>query len=219
LRITVCREIEETLALGGTDIARVSKLTVSEVFVRLKAVGLDSMPGGGGEILDDEIWQDRLQGLSWLFELPISRNRLFLLIGTLPFGFYELANLYGFNISHRPARKTIAMLLVSTTVSLSLLLITELSHISLLPGISSKWFSRLALTFWLVILGALFLYVELVGKYNSTLTILDRVSKILPSNIVSLCILATTIITILYTAAFSAFRRLEVHRKSIPVST
>ena len=37
------------------NIARVSKLTVPEVFVRLKKAGLDSMPGGGGEILDDEI--------------------------------------------------------------------------------------------------------------------------------------------------------------------
>jgi cyclic dehypoxanthinyl futalosine synthase len=37
------------------NIARVSKLSVSEVFTRLKAAGLDSMPGGGGEILDDEI--------------------------------------------------------------------------------------------------------------------------------------------------------------------
>src|SRR5881628_1392812 len=39
------------------NIARVSKLSVTEVFVRLKAAGLDSMPGGGGEILDDEIRQ------------------------------------------------------------------------------------------------------------------------------------------------------------------
>src|SRR5438067_11455560 len=39
------------------DIARVSKLSVAEVFVRLKTSGLDSMPGGGGEILDDEIRQ------------------------------------------------------------------------------------------------------------------------------------------------------------------
>jgi cyclic dehypoxanthinyl futalosine synthase len=37
------------------NIARVSKLSVREVFLRLKAAGLDSMPGGGGEILDDEI--------------------------------------------------------------------------------------------------------------------------------------------------------------------
>jgi cyclic dehypoxanthinyl futalosine synthase len=37
------------------NIARVSKMTVADVFVRLKAAGLDSMPGGGGEILDDEI--------------------------------------------------------------------------------------------------------------------------------------------------------------------
>jgi cyclic dehypoxanthinyl futalosine synthase len=37
------------------NIARVSKMTVGDVFARLKAAGLDSMPGGGGEILDDEI--------------------------------------------------------------------------------------------------------------------------------------------------------------------
>jgi len=37
------------------NIARVSRISVSDVFVRLKAAGLDSMPGGGGEILDDEI--------------------------------------------------------------------------------------------------------------------------------------------------------------------
>src|SRR5215813_9524203 len=40
------------------NIARVSKLTVAETFQRLKAAGLDSMPGGGGEILDDEIRSD-----------------------------------------------------------------------------------------------------------------------------------------------------------------
>jgi len=37
------------------NIARVSKMTVADVFARLKEAGLDSMPGGGGEILDDEI--------------------------------------------------------------------------------------------------------------------------------------------------------------------
>ena len=40
------------------NIARVSKLTVAETFQRLQAAGLDSMPGGGGEILDDEIRND-----------------------------------------------------------------------------------------------------------------------------------------------------------------
>ena len=40
------------------NIARVSKLTVSETLQRLKAAGLDSMPGAGGEILDDEIRTD-----------------------------------------------------------------------------------------------------------------------------------------------------------------
>src|SRR5262245_21002845 len=37
------------------NIARVSKMSVAEVFSKLKSAGLDSMPGGGGEILDDEI--------------------------------------------------------------------------------------------------------------------------------------------------------------------
>ena len=40
------------------NIAKVSKLPVAEVFVRLKTAGLDSMPGGGGEILDDEVRND-----------------------------------------------------------------------------------------------------------------------------------------------------------------
>jgi cyclic dehypoxanthinyl futalosine synthase len=37
------------------NIARVSKMNVSDVLSRLKSAGLDSMPGGGGEILDDEV--------------------------------------------------------------------------------------------------------------------------------------------------------------------
>ncbi len=40
------------------NIAKVSKLSVAQVFTRLKAAGLDSMPGGGAEILDDEIRHD-----------------------------------------------------------------------------------------------------------------------------------------------------------------
>jgi len=38
-------------------IAETSGLTVRETFVRLAAAGLDSMPGGGAEILDDEVRQ------------------------------------------------------------------------------------------------------------------------------------------------------------------
>src|ERR1700746_1223147 len=37
------------------NIAKVSKLSIADVFTRLRSAGLDSMPGGGGEILDDEI--------------------------------------------------------------------------------------------------------------------------------------------------------------------
>jgi cyclic dehypoxanthinyl futalosine synthase len=40
------------------NIAKVSKLTIAQTFERLKAAGLDSMPGGGGEILDDEVRHD-----------------------------------------------------------------------------------------------------------------------------------------------------------------
>jgi len=40
------------------NIARVSGLSVSDTFRRLKDAGLQSMPGGGGEILDDEVRQD-----------------------------------------------------------------------------------------------------------------------------------------------------------------
>jgi cyclic dehypoxanthinyl futalosine synthase len=40
------------------NIARVSGLSVRETFRRLKAAGLQSMPGGGGEILDDEVRTD-----------------------------------------------------------------------------------------------------------------------------------------------------------------
>ena len=39
------------------NIAKVSELSVAETFRRLKSAGLDSMPGGGAEILDDEIRQ------------------------------------------------------------------------------------------------------------------------------------------------------------------
>lgn len=35
--------------------AKVSRLSVRQVIRRLKAAGLDSIPGGGGEILDDEV--------------------------------------------------------------------------------------------------------------------------------------------------------------------
>jgi cyclic dehypoxanthinyl futalosine synthase len=40
------------------NIAKVSKLSIAQTFERLRAAGLDSMPGGGGEILDDEVRSD-----------------------------------------------------------------------------------------------------------------------------------------------------------------
>jgi cyclic dehypoxanthinyl futalosine synthase len=40
-----------------TQIAQIEQLTVRDVLARLKAAGLDSVPGGGAEILDDEVRQ------------------------------------------------------------------------------------------------------------------------------------------------------------------
>lgn len=52
------------------NIAKVSKLTVPETLKRLKAAGLDSMPGAGGEILHDEIRKDisplKCSGEEWI---------------------------------------------------------------------------------------------------------------------------------------------------------
>ena len=45
-------------ALTATEVsylARVNKMSVKEVLERLKEAGLDAMPGGGAEILDDEV--------------------------------------------------------------------------------------------------------------------------------------------------------------------
>jgi cyclic dehypoxanthinyl futalosine synthase len=39
-------------------IANISKLTLPEMFARLKAAGLDSVPGGGAEILTDRVRQE-----------------------------------------------------------------------------------------------------------------------------------------------------------------
>jgi len=94
---SICRKIEETIALGGTgvlmqgglhpdlkidyyerllqelkqrypqvhlhcfsapeilNVAEVSRLGLRETLARLRAAGLDSIPGGGAEILDDEV--------------------------------------------------------------------------------------------------------------------------------------------------------------------
>src|SRR5215211_3791781 len=74
----ICARIDETIALGGTgvlmqgglhpdfqlhcfsppeihNIHLISKLSYEEILGRLKEAGLYSMPGGGGEILEDEV--------------------------------------------------------------------------------------------------------------------------------------------------------------------
>jgi cyclic dehypoxanthinyl futalosine synthase len=94
----IFKKIEETLALGGTGllmqgghhpdlgidyyedlfrsikgryrIARRSKLTIPETLTRLRDAGLDSIPGGGGEILvdrvRDEIAPKKTKSEEWL---------------------------------------------------------------------------------------------------------------------------------------------------------
>src|SRR5690242_18665761 len=80
------------------NIARVSKITVADVFSRLKAAGLDSMPGGGGEILDDEIRNDisplKCNTADWLMVHREAHKLGLRTTGTMMIGLGE-------NINHR----------------------------------------------------------------------------------------------------------------------
>jgi aminodeoxyfutalosine synthase len=56
-------------AVEIVEIARVGKKSVDEVFVDLKGAGLDSLPGGGIEVLSDrvheELFEKKLDGEEW----------------------------------------------------------------------------------------------------------------------------------------------------------
>jgi cyclic dehypoxanthinyl futalosine synthase len=80
------------------NIARVSKLTIAETFQRLKAAGLDSMPGGGGEILDDEVRTDisplKCNSADWLMVHREAHKQGLKTTGTMMIGVGE-------KLSHR----------------------------------------------------------------------------------------------------------------------
>lgn len=54
-----------------THIARMSGLSIADTIIRLRAAGLDSIPGGGAEVLDDEarkaVSPNKINSAEWLF--------------------------------------------------------------------------------------------------------------------------------------------------------
>jgi len=73
-------------------IARVSKLPLREVIRRLKAAGLGSIPGGGGEILDDEIRRRigrKTTAEEWLTVMRIAHEEGLRTTATMVIGFGE----------------------------------------------------------------------------------------------------------------------------------
>jgi cyclic dehypoxanthinyl futalosine synthase len=73
-------------------IARVSKLSIREVIRRLKAAGLGSIPGGGAEILDDEIRRRigrKTTTEQWLTVMRIAHEEGLRTTATMVIGFGE----------------------------------------------------------------------------------------------------------------------------------
>ena len=73
-------------------IAKVSKLSVREVIRRLKAAGLGSIPGGGGEILVDDIRRKigrRLFSDDWLDAMRVAHEEGLRTTATIVIGFGE----------------------------------------------------------------------------------------------------------------------------------
>ncbi len=78
-----------------THIARLEDLSVAEVLRRLQAAGLDSLPGGGAEILHDEI-RDRISPFKnstneWLEVMQEAHSLGMRTTSTMVFGFQETA--------------------------------------------------------------------------------------------------------------------------------
>ena len=73
-------------------LAEVTGLSAREVLVRLRAAGLDSMPGGGGEILVDEIRRKRRSKVSsseWLSIMEVAHDLGIPTTATMMFGHGE----------------------------------------------------------------------------------------------------------------------------------
>jgi cyclic dehypoxanthinyl futalosine synthase len=83
-------------ALSPTEvihIAQLEEMSVREVLVRLQAAGMDSLPGGGAEILDDEI-RNRISpfkntALEWLGVMREAHSLGMKTSATMVFGFQE----------------------------------------------------------------------------------------------------------------------------------
>ncbi len=73
-------------------IAKVSKLSTRDVIRRLKAAGLDSIPGGGGEILDDDVRASinrKCTSEEWLGAMRVAHEEGLPTTATMVIGFGE----------------------------------------------------------------------------------------------------------------------------------
>lgn len=74
------------------NFAKIYKMSVEQVLIRLKNAGLDSIPGGGGEILVDEIRRRRrteCNAQEWLYVMEVAHNLGIPTTATMTFGMGE----------------------------------------------------------------------------------------------------------------------------------
>lgn len=74
------------------NFAKVYKMSVEEVLIKLRAAGLDSIPGGGGEILVDEIRKRRrteCNSQEWLYVMEVAHKLGIPTTATMMFGMGE----------------------------------------------------------------------------------------------------------------------------------
>jgi cyclic dehypoxanthinyl futalosine synthase len=74
------------------NFAKIYKMSVEQVLVRLRAAGLDSIPGGGGEILVDEIRRRRrteCNSSEWLYVMEVAHGLGIPTTATMMFGMGE----------------------------------------------------------------------------------------------------------------------------------
>lgn len=74
------------------NFAKIYKMSVEEVLVRLRNAGLDSIPGGGGEILVDEIRKRRrteCNSQEWLYVMEVAHGLGIPTTATMMFGMGE----------------------------------------------------------------------------------------------------------------------------------
>ncbi|MEW6731773.1 MAG: cyclic dehypoxanthinyl futalosine synthase [Acidobacteriota bacterium] len=74
------------------NFAKVYHLSVEQVLIRLRAAGLDSIPGGGGEILVDEIRKRRrteCNSSEWLYVMEVAHSLGIPTTATMMFGLGE----------------------------------------------------------------------------------------------------------------------------------